>query len=283
VENTDLILVTTPANSHREIAEQLAKSVHKETTIILNPGRTFGALEFRNTYRNINHKYEQIVAETQTILYTCRKTGEDSVNIIALKSQIPLSSFGVHTAEKIISKLPYPLRPYFIPAKSMVETSIGNVGMILHCAPLLLNAGWTENSNNSYKYYYDGISPSIGGFIEKIDKERILISKELGFEVESTKSWVERTYHVSGKNLYECIQNNTAYRTIDAPQSLLHRYITEDIACGLVPLEAVGNRLGLKLPNTSLTIDLASSLLNMDFRKTGRNLENIGGIKLLFA
>lgn len=82
-----------------------------------------------------------------------------------------------------------------------------------------------------------------------------------------------RTYHVTGSNLYECIQNNEAYKTIDAPGSLKHRYIFEDVPCGLVPLESIGLKLGLNMGYTTLIIDLASKLLNFDFRTTGRNLE----------
>lgn len=275
VQNSDVILITTPANSHRELAEKIAKNIKRETLIVLNPGRTFGALEFKEVYDQYNQDYQQTIAETQTIIYTCRKTGEDSVNILALKTDVLISTFEASKNNYIITKLPESLRKYFIPAKSMIETSIGNVGMILHCAPLLLNTGWTESKNSMYKYYYDGITPSIGRLIEKIDQERVLVSKKLGSEVETTEEWLKRIYHVEGNNLYECIQNNKAYKTIDAPDSLNHRYIFEDVPCGLVPLEAVGQKLGLTMKYSCLIIDLASSLTGVNFRESGRNLTSI--------
>lgn len=272
VENPDLILITTPASSHKELAKQLAMSLKKETLIVLNPGRTFGALEFREIYRRWNLALNQTIAETQTIIYTCRRTGEDSVNIISLKSDVLISTFDSDGNQDIILRLPECIREYFIPARSMVETSIGNVGMILHCAPLLLNTGWTESKTAIYNYYYDGITPSIGKLIEQIDGERVLVSKILGLEVETTKEWLKRTYHVEGDSLYDCIQNNLAYTTIVAPRSLDHRYIFEDVPCGLVPLEAIGHKLGLEMKSTSLIIELASALVGVDFRKVGRNL-----------
>lgn len=270
IANTDIILVTTPASSHREIAEHIAKHISKETLIVLNPGRTFGAFEFLKVFRTYNEHYPQTVAETQTIIYTCRRTGVDSVNIIALKSDVLISTFNASENRNIISRLPECIQPYFIPAKSMIETSIGNVGMILHCAPLLLNTGWTENKVSIYKYYYDGITPSIGNLIEKIDQERVMVSERLGLKVETTTEWLKRTYHIQGNNLYECIQNNDAYKTIDAPNSLNHRYILEDIPCGLVPLEFIGQVFGLPMKYTGMIIDLASGMLDIDFRKEGR-------------
>lgn len=277
LEDPDIILITTPANSHRDLAEIIGKNIKKSTVIILNPGRTFGALEFKNIYRKFNQKYDQIIGESQTIIYTCRKTDVDAVNIIAFKEDVLISSLDKESNnKKIIDYLPECIQKYFYPADSIIQTSIGNVGMILHCTPLLLNTGWTECEDKTYKYYYDGITPSVSAFIENIDRERIAVSMALGYKVESTQDWLVRTYHVVGKNLYECIQNNEAYKTINAPSSLKHRYIYEDIPCGLVPLEAIGIQLGLDMSYTTLIIDLASKLLNEDFRKTGRNLESLG-------
>ncbi len=273
LKDPDIILITTPANSHKELAELIAKNIDKSTAIVLNPGRTFGAIEFKSTYKKYNKIHRQIIGETQTIIYTCRKTAEDAVNIMAFKDSVLISSLNTEPNNTIMDYLPDCLKNYFTPAKSIIETSIGNVGMILHCAPLLLNAGWTENLSNSYKYYYDGITPTIAGLLEKIDMERVAVSEALGHRVESTMEWMKRTYHVSGNSLYECIQNNDAYKTIEAPSSLRHRYIFEDIPCGLVPLEAIGIRLGLDMSYTTLIVDLASKLMNVDFRLIGRNLK----------
>lgn len=275
LQDPEIILVTTPASSHQELAELIAKHIKKSTVIVLNPGRTFGALEFRNTYERFNRQFNQVVAETQTIIYTCRKTAEDAVHIIAFKDSVLISALDVTSNHLLISCLPECIQRFFVPADSMIQTSIGNVGMVLHCAPLLLNTGWTESETTVYKYYYEGITPTISELIEKIDGERVAVSAALGYRVESTKEWLIRTYHVTGSNLYECIRNNEAYKTIDAPQSLKHRYIYEDIPCGLVPLEGVGLKLGLNMSHTSLIIDLASKLFNVDFRRLGRNLEDL--------
>ncbi len=272
----DLVLITTPAYAHKELAELIGKHIKRETLILLNPGRTFGALEFFMTYEKFNREHKQLIAEAQTIIYTCRKIGTDSVHVVALKSDVLLSTFKAEQNAELVNRLPACLGEFFIPAGSMIETSIGNVGMILHCAPLLLNAGWTENEVNSYKYYYDGITPTVSAFLEKLDQERVAVSELLGHPVETTLSWLKRTYHIGGSTLYECLQNNEAYKKIDAPRTLQHRYIFEDVPCGLVPLEAVGLKYGLDMKHTSLIIDLASELMDTDFRETGRSLNDLG-------
>lgn len=273
LKDPDIIMITTPANSHKKLAELIGKNIKKSTVILLSPGRTFGAVEFRNIYQKFNTEYSQIIAEAQTIIHTCRKTEFDTVNIIAFKEDVLVAALDQEPGDNIIRRFPEGIQGYFQLADSMIETSIGNVGMVLHCAPLLLNAGWTENEGNHYQYYYDGITPSVGAFIERIDRERIQVSKELGHEVESTREWMIRTYHVTGDTLYECIQNNEAYKTIAAPPSLRHRYLLEDVPCGLVPLEGVGLKLGLDMTYTTLVVDLASRMLDIDFRAQGRTME----------
>jgi opine dehydrogenase len=271
---SDTIMITTPANSHRELALLFAEYIKDEKFIVLNPGRTFGALEFKNILEKNSGK-NHTVAETQTIIYTCRRSGADSVNLLKFKSGVLISTINAKENPGIISRLPRCLREYFIPAKSMIETSIGNVGMILHCAPLLLNLGWVENTKTIFKHYYDGITPTIAGFLERLDEERVAVSENLGLKVESTKQWLKRTYKVEGDDLFQCIHNNEAYKTIDAPKTINHRYIFEDVPCGLVPLEAIGKKLGLKMKLTALVIDLANELCGTDYRQSGRNLNNI--------
>ena len=46
---SDFVMVTTSSSAHKNVARKLAPFVHKEMIIILNPGRTFGAIEFANT------------------------------------------------------------------------------------------------------------------------------------------------------------------------------------------------------------------------------------------
>jgi len=277
LKDPDAILITTPAFSHAELAKSIAENIERETTIVLFPGRTFGALEFLQVYNQHNKQIKQTVAETQTAIYTCRKTSEDSVDILSIKNNVLVSSISNKEEENkdIFSHLPQFIQEHVEPAKSMIETSIGNVGLIFHCAPLLLNAGWTENENHSYKYYRDGITPSVGKFLEKIDAERVAVSKALGLEVENTQKWLNRAYGVEGETIYECVQKVEPYKNIKAPNTLNYRYVTEDVPFGLVPLEAVGKKLGLDMHHTGIIIDLASALLETDYRKAGRTLDSL--------
>lgn len=267
---TSYILVTVPSTAYHDVAQVLAPYVNRNTVIVLNPGRTFGAIEFSEELKKNGVKEMPQIAETQTIVYTCRRSDKNCVTIFAMKRDVEIAALDRMYLNNILRKMPVCLQKYFVAQKSVAYTSFANVGMILHCAPVLMNIGWIENEKVDFKYYYDGISKSVAKYIEKMDAERINVAKELGYKIESVSEWLRRTYNVEGTDLYECIKNNIAYREIDAPPSLDSRYIYEDVPNGLVPIEYIGKQLNVETKYITNIIDLANGVYDADFRKTGR-------------
>lgn len=267
---TDFVMVTTPSNAHKNVARELSPLVHKDMIIVLNPGRTFGAIEFTEELKKCGVTELPQIAETQTIVYTCRKSGKNSTNIFALKNDVKIAAIKGADINFILSRMPECLKPYFSRIDSVALTSLSNIGMVLHCAPVMMNVGWIESEKVDFKYYYDGISKSVAHLLEKIDEERQIVAKAGGYHVESLRDWLNRTYHVSGKDLFECIRNNEAYREIDAPPTINTRYIFEDIPNGLVPVETMGIEYGVSTPNITTIINLACSVMDTDYRINGR-------------
>ncbi|MCM1414994.1 MAG: NAD/NADP octopine/nopaline dehydrogenase family protein [bacterium] len=277
-----IILVTTPSSAHRDIAKVLAPYVDDTYTIVLNPGRTFGILEFTKTLMDNGCQKMPVVAETQSIVYTCRRNEKNGIILYAIKDGIKLSTLQQEDAKEVIEKLPHPIRRNFVPAETFLETSFGNVGMILHCLPVLLNVGWIESKKTCFEYYYDGISKSIADILEKMDQERIQVARGFGCNVETLIEWMQRVYKTSGETLYENLQTNKYYAGIDAPQTLHHRYLEEDVPNGLVAIESAGQHIGQNTSIMTLVIDLANLVMNTDYRKSGRNYDDLISTVSLF-
>ncbi len=267
---SDFIMISTPSSAHADLAKLLAPYVHKDMTIILNPGRTFGAIEFAEVLKESGVVELPHIAETQTIVYTCRRNGPNEATIFALKNDVKIAALRGTSIDHVLDLMPDCLKPHYTPVSSVAFTSLANVGMILHCAPVLMNIGWIEAEDIGFKYYHQGISRSVANYLEKLDNERLAVAAALGFQIESTADWLRNTYGVTGNTLYECIQNNTSYEEIDAPAEIRYRYIMEDVPNGLVPMEHIGQELGVPTPNITTIINLASSALDMDFRAMGR-------------
>src|SRR5208283_855588 len=70
VDNADVLMVFVPAYAHKDIARLCAPYLRNGQSIILNPGRTLGAIEFAYTLKAHKSVADVAVAETQTVLYT---------------------------------------------------------------------------------------------------------------------------------------------------------------------------------------------------------------------
>lgn len=264
------VMVAAPSSAHRDIAGLLAPLVDGSFTVILNPGRTLGALDFVDALVEAGCAELPVVAEAQTIVYTCRRDASRGVRIFALKDGVPMAGADAESTARALDVLPACIRGHFRAAASLVETSLGNVGMVLHCAPVLMNVGWIESERASFEYYYDGISPTIARLLEGIDAERLSVASAMGCPVEPLTGWLSRTYGTRGSSLYEHLQSNEAYRGIDAPKTVRHRYVEEDVPNGLVPLESLGERFGVPTPLTSSVVTFACQVMGEDYRASGR-------------
>ncbi|MDR7857713.1 NAD/NADP octopine/nopaline dehydrogenase family protein [Tissierella sp.] len=274
IEGVDIIMVTVPAMGHYQMTMEMAPYLEDGQVIVLNPGRTGGALEVYETLRKQNCEKQVIVAEAQSFIYACRSTSTNSAHIFKMKKEVTIAAIPSYKTDYVINLLKHAY-PQFIPAKDVLETSINNYGAIFHPAPTLLNSGHIERGA-PFEYYTEGITPSIGEFLEKMDNERMEIGKILKVETLSAKDWLYETYGASGSNLYETVQNNPAYKGLQAPKGLSIRYIYEDVPYSLVPMSSLARELGIKTPAINSIINVAELMTGRNFFEEGRTIERLG-------
>lgn len=275
IKGVKLIMVVTPAFTHKMIAEECSKYLEDGQIVVLNPGRTAGALEFFSTLRKSGCNKDIIVAETQTLIYSCRKTNGNSVSIYGIKKSVDISCIPNYKINEVMTLLK-PCFPQFNPVPSTTWTSFANIGSMFHPVPVLLNIGRIENDKKGFKYYWEGISPSVAMMIEIIDEERLSVARAFGVDIMSAKEWLIKSHYTYGDTLHERIINNEAYENIYAPTTIQARYVTEDVPTGLVPISELGKIVDVPTPNIDAIIKLTSSLYKIDFRETGRSLNNLG-------
>ena len=275
IAGVHLIMVVTPSFTHRMIAEACAPYLEDGLVVVLNPGRTGGALEFLAVIRAKGCTKDIVVAETQTLIYSCRKVGDNAVEIYGVKKEVDLGAFPANRTQTVLDLL-HPSYPQFAPAKNCLETSLSNIGALFHPTPVLLNIGRIENDKNGYRYYWDGITPSVAVLVKAIDQERMAVAQAYGVKVLSAEEWLRQSYDTYGDNLYELLQHNQAYADIKAPKTIDARYVTEDVPMSLVPISELGRIAGVPTPNIDSVITLTSTIYRKDFRKEGRCAENLG-------
>jgi opine dehydrogenase len=142
------------------------------------------------------------------------------------------------------------------------------------------NAGRIE-SGDSYKFYAEGVTPAVARLYEAINAERVAVAAALGASVPTLADWFERVYGVRGATLVETCQqltynNDGPYQATGTPKSLDHKFITEDVPTGLIPMREIGAAAGVKTPAIDALVEMVRNMTGKDFAAEGRTLERLG-------
>jgi opine dehydrogenase len=274
ISGVELIMVVVPATAHKWIAETMAPFLKDGQIVVLHPGRTLGALEFKQVLIKEKIKADVIVSEAQTFIYASRMIGPAQAHIFGIKRSIPVASVRAHLIPRVITKLRQ-FYPQFVPGDNIFKTSFDNIGCVFHPALCVLNAGWIEDDTD-FKFYHEGATESVAKVLEKIDQERIAVAEALGIRAISARQWFYMAYSTTGETLFEAMRKNPGYRAILAPKTLKMRYIEEDVPCSLVPISSLGRMFNVQTPTIDSMIHLASTMNQKDFMSIGRTVERLG-------
>ena len=275
LDSAELIMVCVPAHAHADIAGFCAPHLRDGQTIVLNPGRTFGALAFLLALRDQGCSADVVVAEAATFIMASRTTGPAQSRVNRVKQVVPLAAVPAKETKQVVAALA-PWYPQFTPAETALETSFGNVGAVIHPAITLLNAARIETEQGRFEFYIDGISPGVARVLAAVDRERRAVANLLGVEVMPLETWLTSAYGAVGNDLLETIHANVGYRGITAPATLEHRYILEDVPMSLVPIASAGLAFGLKTRAVEALILIAGLIHGTNYWRHGRTLESLG-------
>lgn len=275
IQNGDIIMVVTPANAHYDIARKAAPYLRAGQIVVLNPGRTLGAIEFNRVLDEKGCTNGVMVAEAQTFIYASRSDGPAQARIFRIKDAVPLAALPATDTPKVLEKLASAY-PQFINGGDVLQTGLNNIGAIFHPTISIFNAGWIEATKGEFQFYLDGVTPTVARIMEVLDRERVTVASAVGVRAVTAMEWLKMAYNADGKNLHEAIHNQSGYRGINAPPTLSHRYITEDIPLSLVPIASLGNRYGVSVRGMESIIRLGCIAHRTNYWRRGRTLERLG-------
>ena len=274
IRDAKIIMVTTVANAHQAVATSIAPYLVDGQVVVLNPGRTCGALVFKQALKNAGCKARIYLGEAQTLVYACRVIENGHVNVIGIKDEVLLAGIPASDTDYILSKL-NPIFPCFMKADNILRTSLENIGAMFHPCVLLFNAATIER--NDVFWFYRDMTEQVSEFIEKFDAERLAVGKTYGVDLLSVRDWIKFAYKDTvGETLCERMRNNPAYHDIKSPSTIFTRQLTEDIPTGVLPIMQLGKAAGVQTPLLESMINICEALLNMDLHTHGRSLKNLG-------
>ncbi len=273
--DAEVIMVVVPSSGHANIAHMVAPHLKDGQIVILHPGRTCGTIEFREILNRCKCQADIVLAEAETFIYASRSDGPSQARIFRVKEAVPLAALPATDTPKALAAVEH-VYPQFIDGINVLQTGLNNMGAVFHPALAIINAARIESTHGDFEFYIDGVTPSVARVLEVVDRERVTVASAMGLRARSAMEWLQMAYNVRGETLYEAIQNQSGYYGINAPSTLQHRYISEDVPMSLVPIGALGMRYGVSVNAIDAIIRLGCILHSTDYWRKGRTLDKLG-------
>jgi opine dehydrogenase len=278
-DGADVVAVCTGGTYQEGVAQMLAPLLADGQVVLLIQGNTGGSLVFRRALDAAGCRASVDIAEMDNYPYSCWRDGPTAIRPIVRKRFLQIATFPGNRIAPAFARLG-PLFPHAVAAPSVIATGFTNANAMLHVANCVGNAGKIDRGE-AYKFYAEGVTPSVARLYTAINAERVAVAAALGAEVPTLEDWFERTYGVRGASLPETCQLLTTnsdgpYQATGTPRSWDHKYIAEDVPVGLVPMRALGSAAGVPTPSIDAVIKLGVTLAGNDFAASARTLERMG-------
>ena len=274
IEGAEVIMMILPALYHRDMAKKMAPHLKDGQTVFIHPGATFGSFAFKQVLDEENCKADVVIAEAQSLLYAARLNKPGFASIKGIKESLLVAALPAIKTEEVLEKLNRAF-PEMIPAANVLETSLSNLNAIMHPGPTLLNVSMIE-SPYDWRYYWDGITPSIGNFIVDMDQERVELGKKFGLDLDPVLDQYRILYNADGETLTEAVKKTKAYGEVMGQKKVDTRYMLEDIPMSLYPMVSLAKHVGCSCERMSCVVDMGCFILRNDLKAIGRSMENLG-------
>ena len=279
VVGADVIIIVTGGNAHAAVAGSLAPLLRDGQIILLVQGNTGGSLIVRRALDAAGCRADVAVAEMDNYPYSCRRLAPTRIRPIVAKRWLQIAAFPGNRIAAVHSRLS-PLFPQAVAVPNALYTGFTNANAMLHVANCVANTARIE-SGDGYRFYAEGVTPAVARLYAVINAERIAIAAALGASVPSLEDWFDRVYGVREASLVETCRRLTynsdgPYQATGTPSSLEHKFITEDVPTGLVPMSALGAAAGVPTPAIDAIVAIVRSMTGRDFAAEGRTLERLG-------
>lgn len=277
MEGADIIMMILPSIYHESMARKIVPHLKDGMVVFLHPEASCGAIAFRKVMQDMGCTAKVVVGAACTLLYSTRIQEPGDVYIYGVKDEVPVAALPASDNDKLIAAL-HPQLPWFHAVENVLMTSLDNLNAMMHPAPMLLNTSRIEaDPFVPYQYYLDGITPSIGKFVETMDRERIAVANAFGYHQRTICQEYIDMYECGDSTtpLYQLCKNNPGYVGIMCANTLSTRYVLEDVPYSLEAVRALARVAGVPTPCIDAIITLGHTIMG-DKMDEGRTAEALG-------
>jgi len=270
--SSEIIFVATVATAYRQVITNLIPHLRSGHKIVLFSSKFGGSLEVAKMIEDAGVKGVSVV-ETDA-LFACRAQADDYVAIKGIK-QWTLFSAPKKSSTKQSAKFIQQFFPDLEEADNVIQRGITDFGAVAHPVTMLVNMNPIDRQE-PFLFYVDGFTEKTVLLLEQMEKDFRSVAEAYDTSLIPMHELLKRYYGCEDCCLYNAIRTVPAYQTITAPSTLDHRYISEDVACTLVPLQQLAQKANVKTPMIDSVINIATILSGVDLSQSGRTLAKLG-------
>ena len=214
--------------------------------------------------------------ETGTLPYLVRVTGPGTVRIADVAARLPVGSVpGQGECADAAHAAFADAYPSAVRVSDGFDAALTNWGPVIHPPLVVQNLGAIESLGDRFDIHAEGTSASVKRTILALDDERIALRETLGVPGEH---WPIRTHYArSPLGMYppEAHDRLVASGMWRESLDLDHRYLHEDILCGLVLNASLGRLAGHPMPVSEALLSLIGVALDLDPFEVGRTAASL--------
>jgi len=259
--DNDVIVVALVTWRRPKLYEEFKGKLRAGQTVIFSAGN-FSSIQLRNV---VGKNCPAIIGEMMGNIFPCRMIGPARAIIaVPFKGQT-VSAFPGRDTDRLVDSVEkiFPCSK----AKNVFDAALNAPNVEIHLCASLLNLGGVEQ-HPDFGIYKDGLTEGVILCAESISREMQRLMDRMGYTFHSHVPMLKKLMQ------YDKYPELNAFRSLEGPDSRLHRYINEDAGCGDSLLLSLAGRLGMDLPVIRAFVTIASAINDIDYA-TVTTMENL--------
>jgi opine dehydrogenase len=215
-----------------------------------------------------------------TTAVTGRRAGPGEVNVTTIREHIVAATVRPDDYPDAEYVLTGAFGDVFTPASDVMAVTLSNVNPGVHLPVALCNL--TRMEYGEAWGSYRGITPAVGRLVEAFDAERRGLARRFGLQVQSLQEHLHGSFGLPLGPVAEMAAEQDERRNgrPPGPNTLDHRYVTEDVPFGIVPLVQFGAIAGFPMPHHEAGLTLIDTLYGRRFAAENDLLPELGTDRL---
>lgn len=277
VQGASLIFCPVPAPSHPDIAARLAPHLRPGQLVHLPPG-TFGTMIFAAAARRAGTVAGVAFAESGTLPWLVRKHGFNEMVISGRTTRLPTGIFPLALQAQALPVLQAAFPGAIELCGDALSGALMNAGAMIHSPLIIMNAAPLEHFP-AWDIHNEGTTPAVRRVTDALDAERMAVREALGYGAPHfpladhySKDGEEWMY---GRGSHDDLTDSGDWR--EKIVLTEHRYMLEDVRCGLSLIVSAARLAGVKVPVTEALMNLGGAICGEEFMQTGRPIAAVLG------